>query len=102
MEYYIKTITHYIPKLFKFNCSLKKRPQILCLNNLTVSNFLDVRGRLFHNLQLLTAKDPVHTIPVRNCTGNKMSLYEPVHTIPIQFHAVLLFRSHDAVTITRN
>ena len=27
--------------------------------------------------------DPVHTIPVQNCTGIKISRYEPVHTITV-------------------
>ena len=42
-----------------------------------------------------------HVGPRSHDTGIKISRYEPVHMIPIYFHAVLVFRSHDAVTITR-
>ena len=45
---------------------------------------VSIRGKEFFNENL----DPVHTIPVRNCTGIKISRYEPVYTIPVevQFH----------------
>ena len=38
-------------------------------------------------------RDPVHTIPIRNCTGIKISRYEPVHTITVSHYGFMLFHT---------